>query len=167
MAKLTAILTTDVADFAIRSTRRENIADLRDYLNALNIGAKKATVLSLSQTAATATVTFSDPPVADDILNIGARVFTAVASPAGETQFALGATAADAATNLAAKVNAVTAASTGAFGCYSASAVGAVVTFTCLVPGLVGNAMRFEKSGATMTLSGANFTGGTETSQNF
>lgn len=103
--------------------------------------------------AATATATLVS--CATDTITIAGVTFTGSGSPSGEAQFETdGNDAADAAA-LAAKVNAHSTLSK----IISAVAVDNVVTFTCLVKGVIGNFLAITESGTTITVTA--FSGGT------
>lgn len=108
---------------------------------------------------ATGTVTFTTAvPVADDKVTVKGQAFTFKANPAGAYQVAIGATFADSAANLAAKIDA---AGLGV----QATVNAGIVTLTCDDDGVDGNAITLAKTAATpanITVSGATLTGGTD-----
>jgi hypothetical protein len=125
------------------------------------IGARNVSAVTVSKvgTSASGTVTFSTaPPVADDTVTIGGVVFTFKAVPATAHQVALGATIAEAATNLANAINADRANNP-----FHASVAGAVTTVIADATGVGGNAITLAKVAATpanITVSGATLAGG-------
>jgi hypothetical protein len=134
--------------------------NLGALLSALASGAvdQNSVKLVTGAVKASGTITFSSL-VADDTVTINGVVFTAKASPSGANQFALGADDTAAAANLAAKINASALAKIA--NVVTATSNGAVVTITCVVPGLVGNLGTLAIS-AHGSVSGAALTGGAE-----
>jgi hypothetical protein len=125
------------------------------------IGARNVSAVTVAKpgTAATGTITLSTaPPVDTDSVTIGGVAYTFAAVPAGANDVPLGATLADAATNLAAAINADDAANA-----FSATVAGAVVTIHADATGVGGNAITLAKAAATpanVTVSGATLAGG-------
>lgn len=136
----------------------------QDYLEAFH---KVAAGLSTSGASiavqdgaanASIAITFTGNGTAADTVTLGGQALTAVASGAANNQWNVGASAAGAAANFAACVNA----STTFKGILSASVVGAVVTVTCLAAGTVGNLITAAKSSTAISaLPSAALTGGT------
>jgi len=112
------------------------------------------------QVAASGTATFSTV-VATNSVTIGGVTFTGSDTPTGAVQFLTGTTDALSAVSLASVINANTTANK----LVVASAAGAVVTFTSVVPGPVGNFITLAKSGSPISVSGALLTGGTISAQ--
>jgi hypothetical protein len=110
--------------------------------------------------AASGTVTAATV-VATNTLTINGVVFTAVAAGAVGNQFNVGGNDTVTAANIAAAINASVTA--GVQGVVTATSALAVVTITAVQPGLTGNAISLASSGATLTVSGAKLTGGTNT----
>jgi len=106
-----------------------------------------------SATATLATV------VADNTITIGGVTLTAKASPADQTQFAVGASNTECAAALAAAINAHTTLKHLVY----ASASAAVVTISAVVPGPVGNQIPVSRVGSPITLSGAALAGASVT----
>jgi hypothetical protein len=138
---------------------------VRNYFKALQNGSRKAIVNSgvasgaADAVAASQTLTFSDAATALDTVTVNGVVFTAETAGAVGNQWNISAlgtaplrAAADAA-SLAAAINA--SATDAASGVVKASAVGAVVTVTCLIPGVIGNSLPLAKSSTAITLGGA------------
>lgn len=107
--------------------------------------------------AASGTLTLSSV-VATDAITIGAVTFTGSDTASTVVQFdtSLGTDALIAA-NLASTINSHPTISQ----IVTASADAAVVTVTCKVKGVVGNAINISSADGTITASGANLTGGT------
>lgn len=142
----------------------EALVRLRNHLNGIISGAKRATTVKIfgdgaALVAATGTVTCA-AAMALDTVTINGVVFTAVAGAAAADQFSIdGSDTADAAA-LAAAINA----STNALIRYqvTASSSGTVCTITAAVPGVVGNCMTLATSnGVRLAPSGARLAGGT------
>lgn len=108
---------------------------LSSLFQAFSLGAWASnTVLVNNVVTSSGTVTFSSI-VENDTVTIGKTVFTGKDSPSTSVQFLTGTTDTASAASLASKINAHTQAGK----IVSASASGAVITLTCLVPGLIGN----------------------------
>lgn len=107
---------------------------------------------------ANGTVTFSTAPTANDTVTVNGVVFTAKAVPVNAHEFALGASAAEAAANLKAKLSAAADVAVDK-AVYTVS--GAIVTATYATSGTDGNAFTLAKSGTAVAVSGATLTGGT------
>lgn len=112
---------------------------------------------SANPVAASATFTLVSA-VATDAVTIGTVTLTASSTPANENEWEIdGATDADDATSLANAINAHSVLSNQV----SASAASNVVTVTCLVKGVIGNAINFSSADATITASGTHLASGT------
>lgn len=94
---------------------------------------------------------------ANDTVVLGGTTLTAKASPANENEFSQAGTNTQDAAALAAKINAHSTLSQ----VLSATSSGAVVTVTCLIPGVIGNHFTMTQTGGTMTLSAAKLASGT------
>jgi phage tail sheath gpL-like len=92
--------------------------------------------VSVGALQATGTVTFSSF-VADDTVTVNGVVFTGKVSPSTTTEFAIGSSNTECATNFAAKINA--SALAHIVGVVTATSALAVVTLTAVQPGLSGN----------------------------
>lgn len=113
--------------------------------------------------AASGTVTFSvAAPVEGETVTINGTVltFSAVAGP--NTITPLPATIGDAATALAAEINALS----SVLG-VTAAAVGPVTTITSALPGTGGNAITLVEGGANIAVSAATLTGGVDVTEDF
>lgn len=110
---------------------------------------------------ATQTGTFTGDPTAADTVTVNGVAFTARASGAvaNEYNIVAGSVSGNAAA-LAAAINASTSAKIKNI-IVATSALG-VITFTCLVPGTIGNLMTVTESTSNFTLVGTALTGGTE-----
>lgn len=93
---------------------------------------------------------------ATDTVTVAGQVLTCVASNPAANQFVKGATGTDTATNLAAAINASSAAGARV----SATSAAAVVTVSANQAGTVGNLLGLVSSGAGVTVSGANLASG-------
>lgn len=120
--------------------------------------------ISINSVNASGTVT-AGTVVAGDSVTIAGLTYTLVSNPtvvaAGDySKVKVGASATDAATNLAAAVNAREGSRTALV--IATSAV-AVVTITAVAEGVAGNSIALTEVGTTFTVSGAVLTGGTAT----
>jgi len=93
---------------------------------------------------ASATLTFSGLPVADEVFSVAGTVFTAKASGATGNQFNIGADATATATAVAAAVNASATALVARM--IVATSSGPVVTIGAQIPGVLGNAFQVAQS---------------------
>ena len=125
------------------------------YFQKATVGAISINVTVQVAVASSGTATFATV-VAGNSVTIGGVTFTGNNAPTG-AQFLTGATDAASAASLAAVVNANTTANK----IVKASAAGAVVTFTAVVPGTSGNFITLAAVGVPITVSGALLTGGT------
>ena len=117
-------------------------------------------VLHSNATAATATITVSTNPVANDTLVVNGQLYTFVAAITGATQILLGATAAATAANI---VSTLQSSNIAAVVLASYSNVGAIVTVTYDIGGAVGNAFTIAKTvGTGLTFSTPTLIGGTD-----
>lgn len=129
---------------------------LKDYFKMITSGIRPGVVQTkVNAVKATGTVTFSSI-VQNDTVTINGVVFTGKDSPSTAVQFQTGGTDAAAATSLAALINA----DTTLDGMVVATADGAVITLTALVPGELGNAVTLAIS-AHGSVSAARMSGGT------
>lgn len=132
--------------------------NLIDYLGGVSGGNYSAKLnILVGAVQALATFTFSSTgPTNGQTCTVGNTTFTAVTSGATANQFNISATPSVVAANFAAAINA----STQHVGVTTAAAVGAVVTLTSVVPGLVGNALQLAVGTLSNTAVVA-FAGGT------
>jgi phage tail sheath gpL-like len=137
---------------------------LRGFVNfcvALMSGSYRQTVTMTvrnAAVAATGNVTFTGLPVADETVTVAGTVFTAKASASTNVQFTIGASATATGANLATVLNAHPTVSQY----LTASADSGVVTITAKQPGVAGNLVTLAESATNTTVSGANLTGGSE-----
>lgn len=113
-------------------------------------------------TAATGTVTFSDTAAVGAQVSVHGIIYTGAASASG-TSFAIGASATDSATSLAAVINSNDGST------LTASPSSGVVTITYDTSGTVGNIVELVEvtdAGNDFSVSGATLTGGTEYLEN-
>jgi hypothetical protein len=133
-----------------------------NYLSALVGGSKNGSIeIKLGAIKASLLGTFTGDPTAGQALTINGVTFTARASGASTNEFNI-VTGANG-TALAAAINASTTA--GIAGIVEASSASAqVVTVTCKVPGLVGNAIACTENMDNFTLAGSatKLAGGTD-----
>lgn len=109
---------------------------------------------------ASGTLTFTGNPLNTETFTINGVTFTAKTSGATGDQWNIGA---NATANAAAVVTMVNASTTAKIkGVIKAASAAGVVTFTCLVPGVIGNLCTLTESLTNATVSGANFASGTE-----
>ena len=129
------------------------------YVNSIGVrrqGSIRVQTGGAAPVRATGTATLASV-AANDTIVIGGTTLTAKASPANENEFSqAGSDTADAA-SLVTKINAHSTLSQ----VVKASSSGAVVTITCLVPGVIGNHITLAQTGGTITLSAAKLSGGT------
>lgn len=150
MASLTLVIKTnkDTADMVLSAQKHQNIQKVTNLLNGLKAGALRGSITlsanSADPVAASATCTVASIQ-ADDTVTVGKTVFTGKASPSGEAEFDSDGTDAVVAAAIAAKINAHSVAGKVA----QASVVGAVITVTSTVPGVVGNQIAFVSSNGT------------------
>lgn len=109
-------------------------------------------VIATTAVRASATATFSTV-VATNSVTIGGVTFTGIDTLTTGNQFVTGTTDTLSAASLAKYVNANTTTNKLVI----ASSSGAVVTFTSIVPGPVGNFITLTKSGNPITVTGAGF----------
>ena len=140
---------------------KDALSKLAAYLESLVAGFKDGVVEVAAGDAVRASGTFTfDTLAADDTIVINGVTLTAKESPAGESQFGLGADDDEAAENAAAKINAHSSALLS--GLVTASAASGVVTVTVKQPGKMGNCVTLSATGGA-TASGARATGGAGT----
>lgn len=135
--------------------------DIGSYFERASVGSISVNITVQSgEVAASGTATFSTV-VATNSVTIGGTTFTGSDTPSGAVQFLTGTTDTISAASLATAVNANTTANK----LVKATSSGAVVTFTAVVPGPVGNFITLAKSGSPISVSGALLTGGTVAAQ--
>lgn len=138
---------------------------VQNFFHALSAGARSATVSSgttaesASALSASQTATFSAAATATDTVTVNGVTLTCVASSPANNQFVPGTSASASAANLAAAINAST--TDALSGVVNASALAAVCTITCSIPGVIGNTITTAKSSSSVTLGGATLVGGT------
>lgn len=166
MAKSVMILTHGESSLTFRSlmdfnanNREENVRNLISYLQGVRGGAYDNLTVEarMGETAATATLTFTGAPTATETFTVNGVSFEAVASGATGNQFNIGGSVTATAANV---VTAVNASSSAGVANVTASSSAGVVTFTCDVPGTVGNGFTLSEALTNATVSGANFSGG-------
>lgn len=131
---------------------------LKDFFKRITSGMKPATVRTENNPVKASGTLTLDTVVATDAVVINGQTLTAVASGATTDQWNLGASDTEAATNLAAKINAHAAFT----GICTASASETVVTVSAARPGLIGNAITLVSNDATITASVSRLAGGTD-----
>ncbi len=135
---------------------RSFMSRLQNELKAIVAGNRPARIIAqyeagTNSTKSTLDGTYTATATADDTVTIAGVVFTAKASPSGEAEFAIGASATASATNLAAKI----AAHSGLTGIVTATSPSAgVVRVTCEVPGRIGNLITVAESSSDFTWAG-------------
>jgi hypothetical protein len=144
------------------TARNETLQALVNFQNEFSSGSLSLTsgIQALGGAAASGTATFSGNPTAADTLTVNGRVWTFVASGATTYQVNIGADLATTLASFVTKWNAAKA-TTDNISNISVSASATVLTFTADAVGLAGNAFTLAKSSTAITVSGANFTGGT------
>ena len=148
------------------STRTAPFAQkMINYFHALNAGARTATVNSGvvdsgsgAAVAASQTASFGGAATPTDTVTINGVVLTSVASSPTNNQWIAGVSATADAAALAAAINSST--SDALAGVVKAAAVSGVVTVTCLIPGVIGNAIAISKSSSAITLGGSTLASG-------
>jgi hypothetical protein len=131
---------------------------LGDFLRGMAVGAYRGTVqVRTGAVKATATLTFTGAPTADETFVVCGVTFTAKDSGATGDQFNIGADVTETAANVVTAVNA--SASTDVTGAVVASSALGVVTFTALVAGTAGNGYVLTES--LSNASRVDFAGGT------
>lgn len=134
------------------SDSRGSIARIAAILDALAGGAYRGSVeLCTSAVCAVGTITFTDQPANNETLLIGSITLTAKSSGASgiaEWNLTSGGTAAADAAGNAASVAALINAHTTLSKYLVATAALGVVTVTVLVPGAIGNGIKFEEGAA-------------------
>ena len=138
---------------------RENVKALENWVRGISGGNHRAKVSiqtgANAPVAASATATLAS--CVSDTITIGGITFTGTGSPTTELHFETdGDDTADAAA-LAAAINAHSTLSK----VVSASSAAAVVTISCLIPGVIGNFITLSETGTTITVSAAALAGGT------
>jgi phage tail sheath gpL-like len=165
MSLTNLLLDTDLSSDQLKSLvrfadKREGATDLAAYIQSLAAGVRAAT-MTCKVGAIQASGTFTlDTVIATDACSINGVSFDCVASGATGNQFNLGADDEETAANLAAAINASQTALV--LGVVEATAEAEVVTVKAKQPGLVGNAIAIATADATITVSGARLTGGTD-----
>jgi phage tail sheath gpL-like len=131
---------------------------LGDFFRGMAVGAYRGTVSArIGAVKATATLTFTGAPTADETFVVCGVTFTAKDSGATGDQFNIGANVTATAANVVTAVNA--SASTDVTGAVIASSSEGVVTFTALVAGTAGNGFVLTESMTNATR--VDFAGGT------
>ena len=125
------------------------------YFGKAATGAISVNVTVQTGVASSGTATFSTV-VATNTVVIGGVTFTGHDSTTTGVQFLTGVTDAVSAASLAAKVNANTTTNK----LVVASAAGAVVTFTSIAPGTVGNFVTLTASGVPVAVTGSGYLAG-------
>lgn len=116
---------------------------LADHITSIAAGVNSGLItVQVGATRATATVTFTGAPTADETIVIGNVTLTAKASGAIANQFNIGGTPALTAAALAACINA----STSLSGIVTATSAEGVVTITAVTPGKVGAALQLSEA---------------------
>lgn len=142
---------------------KQGAVNLANYINSLAGGARAASLeFKVGAVRASLAGTFTGAPTADETVTINGVAFTAKASGATGNQFNIGGTVTATAAALAAAINGSSTA--GIVGVVSASSSAGVVTVTCIVPGLVGNAIVVAESMSNFAWAGAatKLAGGTD-----
>lgn len=156
----------DELNDSLPTRQRELDVKIVDFFRGLLSGAKSGLVKSgvvselFDATPATQTVTFSGAATAGDTVTINGVILTAVSNVTTPTnnQWRVGTSASTAAANLAAAINAST--SPGTCGAVTALAVGAVVTVSAAIDGVIGNSILISKSSTAITLGGSSLVNG-------
>ena len=144
------------------SRSRNMVRKLSDYLRAIAGRVRPATVtLNRGAVKASGTLTFTGNPSNGETFAVAGVTFTAITSGASGDQWNIGAGATANATAVAAAVNA----SSNASGKVVASSAAGVVTFTAVVPGVIGNALALSESLSNAAVSGAALASGTDGSE--
>lgn len=150
---------------------RQGGINLINYISALVAGLKSGSLsCKIGAVRASLAGTFTGAPTADETVTINGVAFTAKASGATGNQFNIGGTVTATAAALTAAINASTTA--GIASVIEASSALGVVTVTCKVPGLVGNAIVVAESMSNFAWAGAatklaSGTDGTTTTLNY
>jgi phage tail sheath gpL-like len=123
--------------------KRQGGINLGNYIHSLSAGVKSADLkANVGAVKATATITFTGAPSDNETCSIGNVTFTAKTSGATGNEFNIGTSVAITASNLANAINANT--TLNKF--LTASSNAGVVTLTCEVPGLIGNALQLSEA---------------------
>jgi phage tail sheath gpL-like len=131
---------------------------LKDFFKRVTSGIRPATVRTENDAVkASGTLTLTSV-IATDAVVINGQTLTAVASGATTDQWNLGASDTEAATNLAAKINAHAAFT----GICTATSSETVVTVSAARPGKIGNAITLVSNDATIVASAARLANGTD-----
>lgn len=137
---------------------RQSLRRLADFIRGMAGGAYRGiTQLRVGAVKATATLTFTGAPTADETFVVCGVTFTAKDSGASGDQFDIGGSVTATAANVVTAVNA--SASAGVTGSVLASSSAGVVTFTALVAGTAGNGYVLTESLSNATR--VQFAGGT------
>lgn len=133
---------------------KQGAINLANYINSLAGGVKSASLeFKVGAVKASLVGTFTGAPTADETITINGVAFTAKDSGATGDQFNIGANVTATAAALVAAINASSTA--GIVGVVTASNVAGAVTVTCVVPGLVGNAIVVAESMSNFAWAGA------------
>lgn len=150
----------------LNASRETNLRALAQmflgYIGIFTIGSNGLKVRT-GATYATATFTFTGLPNNGETCVVNGVTFTANTGTPGANEFKPLTSETVTAENFVSMINAST--SLGIANVITASNVAGVVTLTANIPGLAGNAFTLSGSLSNATVSGAVFTGGTETGQ--
>lgn len=162
MASLTLVLKTvkDTTAMTKPGQARINLQKITNQINGIKaghlIGKLIVTASTVDPVSATATATIATLLAADTI-TIAKSTFTASATPSGYSQFLVTGTDTQVASALVVKINAHPTVGQVLL----ASSVGAVITLTSHVPGLVGNQIGLTSSNGTrLAVIGSGFLAG-------
>lgn len=148
---------TDMSRLA-KGDSQTTLNEIQDLFASLACGAEWGKMdLYYNTVQASGTLTMNTV-VNGNTCAVAGVTFTSVASNPTSVQFVTGGTNAATATNLAAAINANTTTNK----VVTATASGAVVTVTAQVPGTEGNLIALATGGATIAISGALLTGGSD-----
>lgn len=124
---------------------------LATHIHSIAAGVNSGLItVQVGATQATATVTFTGAPTADETLSVANVVLTAKASGATGPEFNIGGSTTITATNLTACINSLPALS----GIVTATSELGVVTITSVVPGKVGSAIQLSEALSNTTAAG-------------
>lgn len=126
------------------SNHIESAIRLSSYLDAVTSGARRAKLISfVGAVSAVGTLTLTGLPTAADTFSVNGVSFEAKASGATGDEFNIGSDETETAQNI---VAAVVASASADVSYITASSVAGVVTFSCDVPGLIGNQLTLTES---------------------
>jgi hypothetical protein len=150
------VLPSFIASELDEPDRRNLVRRLITMLKALVVGIRRGRLVihvdsATDATKATLDGTYTAVAPANDTVTVAGVLFTAKASPSGEAEFAIGASATASATNLAAKI----AAHSSLKGIVTASSPSAgVVRVTSELEGRIGNLFTVAESSSDFTWAG-------------